>query len=187
MFSIETGNGVRFYLSFNPEIYQITHFHQKRNTELTDKRTHRSRWVRIFRISLKMHHGPPHEGLMKAVAHLDMEMAEDAATALARPPSKLNGESLVQDSHDRWCEARSDLRRGSLLFDGVSSSGGSTMAAMLSMGNDHFSTRGLEEDVQRKVASEQTVFLRAWLPEFREAHILKSTLEWLYRANGPGH
>ncbi len=136
---------------------------------------------------LKMHHGPPHEGLMKAVAHLDMEMAEDAATALARPPSKLNGESLVQDSHDRWCEARSDLRRGSLLFDGVSSSGGSTMAAMLSMGNDHFSTRGLEEDVQRKVASEQTVFLRAWLPEFREAHILKSTLEWLYRANGPGH
>ncbi len=40
MFSIETGNGVRFYLSFNPEIYQITHFHQKRNTELTDKRTH---------------------------------------------------------------------------------------------------------------------------------------------------
>jgi hypothetical protein len=103
------------------------------------------------------------------LAHLDMEMAEDAATALARPPSKLNGGSLVKDSHDRWCEARSDMRRGSLPFDGVSSSEGSTMAAMLSMGNDHFSTRGLEEDMQRKVASEQTVFLRAWLPEFREA------------------
>jgi hypothetical protein len=111
--------------------------------------------------------------LMRAVAHLDMEMAEDAATARARPPSKRNGGSIVKDSHDRRCEARSDRRRGSLPFDGVSSSGGSTMAAMLSMGNDHFSTRGLEEDMQRKVASEQTVFLREWLPEFREAHILK--------------
>jgi hypothetical protein len=69
----------------------------------------------------------------------------------------------------------------------ASSSVGATMAAMLSMRSDHYSTRGLEEDMQRKVASEQTVFLRAWLPEFREAHILTSTPEWLYRANGPGH
>lgn len=49
------------------------------------------------------------------------------------------------------------------------------MAAMLSMKNDHYSPRGLKEDMQRQVASEQTVFLLAWLPEFREAHILKST------------
>ena len=161
---------------------------------------------------------------MRDVAHLDMETAEDAES------NNLGG-SLVKDSHDRWCEARSDRRRGSdvrsrrgsLPFDGVSdfshtkskadspshsdiadgsshgwrqhhsssfrsgldtrldstepraSSVGATMAAMLSMGSDQYSTRGLEEDMQRKVASEQTVFLRAWLPEFREAHILKST------------
>ncbi len=181
---------------------------------------------------------------MREMAHLDMDTAEDAATTRAHPPSNRLGGSLVKDSHDRWCEARSDRRRGSdvcsrrgsLPFDGVSdfshtkskadspsqsdiaddsshgwrqrhsssfrsgldsrldsteprasSSVGATMAAMLSMRSDHYSTRGLEEDMQRKVASEQTVFLRAWLPEFREAHILTSTPEWLYRANGPGH
>ena len=34
---------------------------------------------------------------------------------------------------------------------------------------------GRGEDMQRQVASEQTVFLLPWRPEFREAHILKST------------
>jgi hypothetical protein len=44
---------------------------------------------------------------------------------------------------------------------------------MLSMGNANDYTRGIEEDMQWQVASEQTVFLRIWLPQFREAHILE--------------
>ena len=59
--------------------------------------------------------------------------------------------------------------------DSAVAPGGATVAAMLSMGADRFSTRDLEEGMQRKVASEQAVFSRAWLPEFREVHILKST------------